>query len=146
VIKQTNGIIIGGILPALIYGIGGALQKLCNLLGIGLGYYVISGSIGSLIIGIVLLIFYPDKTISARSVFMTMILGMCSATAMALVGIGLTKYKLTISMLCPLYNMNTIVAVLLGLFIFAEWKEVHALRLFLGATLITIGGILVANS
>ena len=37
-------------------------------------------------------------------------------------------------------------ASMLGLWIFAEWQQVHVLKLLLGATLIVIGGIIVSDA
>jgi hypothetical protein len=140
------GLIIGGFLPALVYGFGGFMQKICNQNGIALGYYVISGGLGMVIVGLIVLALSADRQYSLSAVLLTMVLGMCSATGMALVGIALVKYKISIAKLSPLYNMNTLVTVSLGLLLLSEWKEVHAAKLFVGAVMITLGGILVANS
>ena len=48
--------------------------------------------------------------------------------------------------LAPLYNMNTMVAVLIGLWAFSEWKELDMLRLLSGVVLIVIGGTLVSRA
>jgi hypothetical protein len=144
--KQTVGLVIGGFLPALVYGLGGFMQKICSQNGIALGYYVISGGLGMVIVGLIVLAFSVDRQVSLGAVLLTIALGMCSATGMALVGIALVKYKISIAKLSPLYNMNTLVTVSLGLFLLSEWKEVHATKVFVGAAMITLGGILVANS
>jgi hypothetical protein len=144
--KQTVGLVIGGLLPALVYGFGGFLQKICNQNGIALGYYVISGGLGMVITGLVVLAFTADRNYSLGAIALTVVLGICSATGMALVGIALVKYKISIAKLSPLYNMNTLVTVSLGLLLLSEWKEVHTVKLLIGAMMITLGGILVVNS
>lgn len=50
------------------------------------------------------------------------------------------------SKLVPLFNMNTLVAVCLGLLVFSEWKNVHVLQLAVASVLIIIGGILATNA
>jgi hypothetical protein len=42
--------------------------------------------------------------------------------------------------------MNTLITVLLALWVFAEWKTVHIPQLLLGSILIVIGGTLVARA
>lgn len=42
--------------------------------------------------------------------------------------------------------MNTLVAVLLGLLVFAEFRDVQVLRLAAGALLIVLGGWLVSGA
>lgn len=49
-----------------------------------------------------------------------------------------------ISRLAPIYNMNTLVAVVLGILLLGELpSRVQALRVLFGALLITVGGIFV---
>ena len=46
------------------------------------------------------------------------------------------------SVLVPLYNMNTLVAVGIGLVLLGEWRDVSVWRLLAGAALIVAGGVL----
>ena len=73
-------------------------------------------------------------------------MGLTWAVAAGLVAFALSKYSTPISKLVPLYNMNTLVAVCIGLVAFAEWKDVHISKLIIGSVLVVIGGTLVANS
>lgn len=66
--------------------------------------------------------------------------------ASGLVAYTLLNFNVPISQLVPLYNMNTLVAVVLALIIFAEWRDLHAIKLLSGSALIVLGAILVANS
>lgn len=59
---------------------------------------------------------------------------------------ALIRYDAAVSQLAPLYNMNTLVAVLLGLLVFAEFRDVQVLRLAAGALLIVLGGWLVSGA
>jgi len=58
----------------------------------------------------------------------------------------LVKHDAPISIIVPLFNMNSLVSVLLGLWIFAEWRDVNTVKLLAGTVLITAGGTLVATS
>lgn len=143
---QTIGIILGGLLPALLYGTGGVLQKMCSRAGIGVGLYVACIGLGFVAAGLGVYLVMPDKTISSRSGLLAVALGLCTGVSMGLTAIALVRYQTPLSKLVPLYNMNTLVAVLGALVIFSEWREVSLSRLLMGAVLIVIGGYLVADS
>ena len=66
--------------------------------------------------------------------------------ASGLVAYSLLHFNVPISQLVPLYNMNTLVAVLLALVVFSEWKDLHTLKLLFGTVLIAIGAVFVANA
>jgi hypothetical protein len=51
-----------------------------------------------------------------------------------------------VSVIVPLYNMNTLVAVGIGLVLLGEWKDVNLWRLLSGAALIVVGGVLAGTS
>ena len=44
------------------------------------------------------------------------------------------------------YNTNTLVAVLGGMILFAEWKIVSAVPVLIGTTLVVLGGIFLAKA
>lgn len=143
---QTIGIILGGLLPALLFGTGGVLQKASNRAGIGIGLYLICIGLGFAATGVGVYLALPDKTISMRSGLLAGALGLCTGLSMGLVAVALARYQTPLSKLVPLYNMNTLVSVLGALVIFSEWREVSMSRLLSGAVLIIIGGYLVADS
>ena len=139
-------IIIGGVVPALLYGISGVFQKSSSQAGIGIAPYLIFIAVGVMLAGAVFLFFTPDRTVSPRSGIFATLLGLSWGLGMGLVAVALTFYSTPLSRLVPLYNMNTLVAVVLALVVFSEWKEVAVAKLLAGALLIVVGGILVANS
>ncbi len=88
----------------------------------------------------------PDKTVSFRSGTFAFLGGFTWAIAAGLVAFALSKYGLPISKLVPLYNMNTLVAVLIGRVVFSEAKDMNTTKLIIGSILIVMGGSLVATS
>ena len=56
------------------------------------------------------------------------------------------RFDANISQLTPLFNMNTLVVVLLGLWIFKEHQHVRPLPLLLGAGMVVLGAVLVARA
>lgn len=143
---QTIGIIVGGLLPALLYGLTAVLTKASTKAGIGIGMYLILVGIACVLAGAGFFFLSPDRTVSMRSALYAFGVGLTWGIGTGLVAIGLTTYGIPIAKLTPLYNMNTLIAVLLALWIFAEWQEVRVTQLLIGSILIVIGGTLVARA
>lgn len=144
--EQSYGMLIGGLLPAIFYGISGVFAKPATEAGIGIGPYVIIIGLSVTVVGVAVYCFSADHSISLRSGLLTSAVGITWAIGAAGVAIALANYNVAITKLVPLYNMNTLVAVVLGLVVFSEWKDVQTYKLVSGAVLIAIGGSLVATS
>jgi drug/metabolite transporter (DMT)-like permease len=122
------------------------MQKACNQIGISPSLYMIGCGIGVILLGIVLYIINPRLALSTQSGILAVLIGTFWALGMTLVAVAINAYRVPVSKLAPLYNMNTLVTVVLGLIIFTEFKDVNVAKLLTGAVLITLGGILVANA
>lgn len=142
--QQTLGIIIGGMIPALLYGVSTIFVKAGNQAGISTGVYLLVLGFTIAIIGAFFLIFTHDVHATKLGMLHTTGFGITWGLGTACIAIAISKYKAPLSTIVPLFNMNTLIAVLLGLWIFAEWKEVHVVRLIIGSILIVAGGTLVA--
>lgn len=139
------GIIVGGIIPAVLFGVSGICQKLSNQNGISTGAYVISVGLGVLLVGAVLCLFNTSQTANVKSIIPAVTMGVCWGVGVLLVAMAISKYGTKLSVLAPLYNMNTLVTVVGALFIFSEWKDLNVIKLIIGAVLIVAGGVLVST-
>lgn len=144
--SQTIGILIGGILPALFFAFSGIFAKSSTSAGIGTGIYTMLCGLAVILVGLVSYLLQPDRTVSLKSGMHAFLGGANWAIGTALLALALSKYGTPISKLVPLYNMNTLVAVLLGLWIFSEWQDANIPKLLLGATLVVFGGIIVSRA
>lgn len=144
--SNIAGILVGGIVPALLFGGGGILQKAAQRAGISMGWYILLISVGVLSAGLVLFVTEPVKQVSIKGGVASFFTGFSWALGMICVATAITKFGMPVSKLAPLYNMNTLIAVLLGLLIYAEWKELNVATLLIGAAFIVVGGILVSRS
>lgn len=142
---QATGILLG-ILAAALYGLSGIFAKASTQAGIGLGWYLFICGIAIAGVGIGSSLFLSNGTLSMKSGLHAAGLGLTWGVGTAVVAIALTKYQIPLGKIVPLYNMNTLVAVLLALWIFAEWKQVHVPTLLIGSLLVIIGGTLVARA
>ncbi len=140
------GLIVGGLLPALLFGVAGVLQKASMQAATGLGPYLIGTGLGVIITGVLVYGLVPQRSMPIVGLSYAVLMGLFWSAAVGLVAVGLTTYGLPLAKLVPLYNMNTLVAVLLGLWLFAEWQNVMLAKLLLGALLIVVGGFLVATA
>lgn len=143
---QTLGIIIGGLAPAFIYGFSNVFAKASNDAGIGVGIYLVIAGLSIAVTGGVFALISPDGTLSIKSGMHAAGLGVTWGIATGMIAIALSKYHAPLSQLAPLYNMNTLVTVVLALWIFSEWNQVKVPQLLLGSLLIIAGGMLVARA
>ena len=143
---KATALIIGGLLPAFIYGGSAIFQKLSTNIGISISIYLISVGVGVAFAGAALYLLDHSTPFSIKASSYAGMFGLTWGIASGLVAYSLLQYKVPISQLVPLYNTNTLVAVLLALLIFSEWKDLHVVRLLSGSLLIVIGAIFVANA
>ncbi len=144
--NNYSGLLIGGLVPAIAFGIGALFQKQSNDIGIGQSYYLIFFSAGLLIAALVAHFILKNNTFSLEATFFASAHGLFFGIGFVCLAIGLSVYQQPISKLVPLVNMSTIVTVLLGLIIFSEYLKVNIVPLISGSILIILGGILVAKA
>ncbi len=144
--KNTLAILLGGVVPAILFGISGVLQKTSNRAGIATGPYLIIVGVAVLLTGIAFAAVQQDLTLNRASLAQSCLLGGLWALGTAAIACALGRYGGQISQLVPLYNMNTLVAVVAGLVILSEWRTVHLPRLLMATVLTIAGGVLAATS
>jgi uncharacterized membrane protein len=143
---KVTALLIGGFLPAIIYGGSAIFQKFSTSIGISISAYLVAVGAGVVLAGFGFYFFENTMPLSIKASAYAAIFGITWGVASGLVAYSLLNYSVPISQLVPLYNMNTLVAVLLGLIIFSEWKDLNTIKLLLGSVLIVIGAIFVANA
>lgn len=143
---QTVGILLGGVLAAVFFGLSGAFVKSATQGGIGTGLFLLCAALGTGLAGLLLFLFLPDKTFSLRSGAYSSLTGLSWALGAGLVSVAIAKYAMPISKLVPIYNTNTLITVLIGLVVFLEWKDVNPAKLLIGAVFVIVGTTLVATS
>lgn len=143
---EIIGIIVGGLIPAVLFGLGNVMVKGAEESGIGTGAILIAASIGYFIAGILFLLLEKTPLISVRVTALSIAMGLAWGLGTGLVAFALARYGSSVAVLTPLYNTNALITVALGLWIFAEWKEVHVPTLLIGTILTVVGGVLVARA
>lgn len=145
---EIKGLLVGGLLPALLFGVAGLLQKVASRTGAGAGPYLLCIGVGVLLVGTLVTLgsHGAGRTISGRGMLASGAIGFAWALGTWAVVLGLTRYAAPLAKLAPLYNLNTLVVVVLALVVFAEFRDVAVTKLVAGAALIVVGGALVANA
>jgi len=143
---KTMGVILGGLLPALCFGVSSVLMKLAARAGVGLGPYVLSLAVGVGLYGAFTLLTQSGRVVTSPGVIFAILVGLTWAIGMALIQVALTRYHAAISQIVPLHMLNLIVTIALGFLLFAEARDVEAGRLLIGAILMGLGAILVAGA
>jgi transporter family protein len=140
------GILIGGIVPAIIFGIGGVFVKASNQQGISLNYYILFTSLGVLIFSIIAFFLFNEKLVNFKSGAYAFTVGATWAVGVLLVAFALNKYNTPMSIISALNCTACLVTILLSLLLFSEWKETHVIRLLIGSIMIVTGAMLVSTS
>lgn len=140
------GLLIGGLLPALLFGIAGAFSKTSGNAGMPVGPHMMFVGLAVTAVGVLFQLVLPGSIPSSWAIASSSLLGLFWATGMGLVLLGISRYQAPLSQLVPLYNMNTLVTVAIALVLFAEWKDANVGQLLFGAGLIIAGGVLVSGA
>lgn len=143
---QTAGLLIGGLVPAVLFAFANLSAKAASQAGIGIGAYVVSAGAGVVVAGLLFLLLTGDRAVSPSSGFLAGCVGFGWGIGIGCVVIALNRYGTPIGVLAPLFNMNTLITVLLALWIFSEWQQVKVPQLLLGSAFIVVGGALVARA
>ena len=139
-------LIVGGVIPAVLYGITGIFQKLSARDGGSAAMYLVCFGATTTLAGILFHFLQPEGIGSSRSIGWALVAGVTFAAGAGLISVALIKYQAAISQLSPLYNMNVLITVAVGLWLLAEYRQVQLGPLLVGSVLIAIGAVLVANA
>jgi uncharacterized membrane protein len=140
--------IIYGLIASICFGVNVVIYKVAATKGHGLNPYLGVFSLG---LGIFLFFFFvyfiklPKFTPNWAGLTLALIAGAIWALGMLMVALAIAK-KGDISKLAPIYNTNTLIAVLLGILFLKEIPTgSEIIKVISGAVLIVIGAILVSS-
>ena len=141
---QLLGLLIGGVVPALCYGISSIFAKTSANAGMSIGGHLFFIGLAISAVGVIMNLWLPGEIPSLMAVGSSTLQGVFWGLGTGGVVLGILKYQAPLSKLVPLYNMNTLITVGLALVLFAEWQQVNPVLLWLGTVLVMLGGILVS--
>ena len=116
--NESIGLVIGGVIPALLLGVFFVLQKMATRYGAGPGQYLfLLGLISAVLSGAVIL-FGKQVEFTIVGSMWTVASSACWGLAMAGMAYSLFKYHIPMSKLNPILNTNTLTAVILSIVFF----------------------------
>jgi drug/metabolite transporter (DMT)-like permease len=143
--KQLS-LLVGGFIPAVLFGIVATFQKVINKEGIGMGPYLMGIGATVFAVGALYALCDRDFAGTTRAAAYVVLFGVMWSGAMICVAIALKRYNGQIGQIVSIYNMNTLISVIIGLVVLSEWKNVNSARLLAAAVLISLGGVLAAQA
>jgi hypothetical protein len=141
------GIWLGGVLPAVLFGLCGAIQKLSLRFGIAQGWYLVCLGLAVTTVGGCWLVWFPtERQVSWAAGAWAALVGVLFGLGVTAIGYTIDRLGVPVAKLVSIYNANTLVTVALGFWWFGEAQHVDALKLLAGALFIVFGGTLAATS
>ncbi len=143
---QLLGVILGGVVPAILFASMALLAKASTEQGTGVGIFMISVSAGVGIVGLFALKLLPLRSMTLPGVTFAFLGGLSWALGAALIAFALLRFNVPIAKLGPLHNTSALIVAIGGLLLFREGQHSSVWQLLFGALLILLGGILVARA
>jgi len=143
---QYLAILLGGIIPAICFGLTGVLAKASTDRGIDMASYLLCVGVAVLLDGVILSFMVGQRAISIGSSLYAISVGVVWGVGIALFGYVLSFHKAPVSAIVPFHAVSVLVAVLIALVVFAEWKTVNVPLLLMGSFLMVAGGVLVSKA
>jgi transporter family protein len=139
-------ILVGGLLPALAFGLAGVFQKGAALQGVGAGTYMFYVGLVFIAAGLVLRAVFGEADWAVIGMPMALLGGLGFAIGVGAISFAVLRLGAPISLIAPITVVSTLVTVVLGFLVFKEHEGVAALKLLGGAVLVMAGAALVATS
>ena len=144
--SNTIAILLGGLAPAFLFAGSSTMQKVAARTGIGTGPSLAATGLAIMACGGVVTMLERNVGLGRNGVLPALGFGVLWGAGVACISIAMSRFGGKLSQLVPLYNMNTLVAVAIGLVAFSEWQTVSWARVLVAAVLIVAGGILAATA
>ncbi|MBB4572752.1 EamA family transporter [Rhizobium lentis] len=138
-------IVIGGILPAIFWGIAAIFQKQSAMSATGSAVYLIVFGAACALAGLVAALIWRPAPWSIEGLGFAATAGACFALGTGLISFALFAYGVPVSKLAPIWSCNVLVTLAIGALYLGEASEINTLKLAAG-TLLILSGALLVNS
>ncbi len=145
---NAAGILVGGIIPALFLGLVTVLMRSSIAAGASIPTFlaVIGTTIALVGWGSVALTGQSSGLQFSGAVGWAVAMALAWSIAIACISYGFGALKLPVSVVAPLTNANSLVAVAVGALVFGEWRSLDLPMTAGGTLLICLGATLVSLS
>lgn len=139
-------IVIGGVLPALFWGITAIFQKQSATAATGSAVYLIAFGAACALAGLIAALIWRSAPWTPEGLGFAAISGACFAVGTGLISFALFTYGVPVSKLAPIWSCNVLVTLAIGAVFLGEASELDTIKLVAGTLLIISGAVLVSNA
>jgi len=137
---------IGGVAPAVFWGITAIFQKQSATAGAGSSAYLITFGLTLAITGAIAAVTWRPAPWTPDGIGFALLAGICFALGTGLISYALFTYGVPVSKLAPIWSCNVLVTLAVGAIFLGEASQVDLWKLSAGTLLIIGGAILVSNA
>ncbi|ANL47138.1 DMT superfamily inner membrane transporter protein [Rhizobium phaseoli] len=139
-------IIVGGVLPAIFWGITAIFQKQSATAATGSAVYLIAFGTACAIAGLIAALVWRPAPWSLEGLGFAATAGACFALGTGLISFALFAYGVPVSKLAPIWSCNVLVTLAIGALYLGEASELNTIKLAAGTLLILSGALLVSSA
>jgi uncharacterized membrane protein len=135
--------LIGGMLPAVFWGVTAVLQKQSAVHGTGPAYYLAAFGLVIALAGFVASQVWRDASWTSQGVGYAAMAGLTFSLGTGLISFALWRYQAPLSKLAPIWSCNVLVTVAISALLLGEASQLNLMRLGFGTIFIVVGAFLV---
>ncbi|ARO24441.1 hypothetical protein CO659_19180 [Rhizobium sp. S9] len=139
-------ILIGGILPAVFWGITAIFQKQSAAAATGSAVYLIAFGAACALAGLIAALIWRPVAWTAQGLGFAATAGACFALGTGLISFALFAYGVPVSKLAPIWSCNVLVTLAIGALFLGEASDLNMVKLSAGTLLILSGALLVSSA
>jgi transporter family protein len=143
---NTKSLLIGGLLPTVLLGLGTVLMKLSMREGSSVPNYLVQVGGTVLCVGLLSTVLGGGWVSSPRAQVFAVLMGLAWASAIGSMAYAISTLGVPVSIIAPLTNSNALVALSVSALVFQEWATLDGPRVLAGALLIVLGAVVVATA
>ena len=144
--KSYFPLIVGGLLPAALWGITAVFQKLSATASLGPGRYLMLFGVAIAVSGALYTYVSHETAMSFKGAAYAVVAGLAFSLGTGLLSFALWRFDLPISLISPILSGNVLIPIAIGLLFFGEGSTMNIVQLLLGSTLIVAGVVLVTQA
>jgi len=143
---NAKSLLIGGLLPTLLLGLGTVLMKLSMREGSSVPNYLVQVGGTVLCVGLVATLVGGGWVSSPRAQMFAVLMGLAWASAIGSMAYAISTLGVPVSIIAPLTNSNALVALAISAMVFRELATLDGPRVLAGALMIVVGAGVVATA
>jgi len=143
---NLKSLLIGGLLPTVLLGLGTVLMKLSMREGSSVPNYLVQVGATVLCVGLLGTVTGAGWVSTPRAVVFAALMGLGWATAIGAMAHAVSTLGVPVAIIAPLTNSNALVALAISALVFREWDDLNVPRVLAGTLLILAGAAVVATA